>query len=79
MNTEIKLCDLPIKQNAVVTQIDCMQRLKERMSDLGIYEGAVISPILKSPFNDPKAYRVCDTTIALRNSDAEKITVQCGD
>ncbi len=70
------LNQLMLNQSAVVEQINCSDKLKNRLYELGIYEGAVITPVLKSPFGEPKAYRAGDSVIALRNSDCDNITVK---
>ncbi|UQF10916.1 FeoA family protein [Vagococcus lutrae] len=50
--------------------------MKQRLLDLGFYEGTLIEKVLISPKNDPHAYKVRGTTIALRQSDAQYIHVQ---
>ena len=79
MENIISLCDLSINSYGTVTEIKCKPKLKNRMSDLGLYEGAEVCPVMKSPFDDPRAYKVNDTLIALRNSDAKQIKVKPGD
>lgn len=71
----MELNQLKLFQSAVVEHINCSDKLKNRLYELGIYEGAVIMPVLKSPFGEPKAYRAGDSVIALRSSDCKDITV----
>lgn len=49
--------------------------LRQRMLDLGIVPGSMIFVLRKSPWNDPTAYIIKDTCIALRKEEADKILV----
>lgn len=78
----MKICSLnKLKpgRTAKVARVECNDKLKNRLSDLGLYEGNVVCPVLKSPLGETIAYRINGATIALRNSDCEKITVIYGD
>ena len=46
-----------------------------RLEELGIIKGSIIKCELISPFNDPKAYLIKGSTIAIRNEDAKDIKV----
>ena len=59
---------------AVYSIVENLQR-----SDLGLFEGNDICPVLKSPLGEPRAYRINEATIALRDFDCKKITVIFGD
>lgn len=76
MDKKISLFDLPLNQSAVICSIDCKQKLKKRFEDLGLIEGEAITPVINSPFGDPRAYLVQNTIIAIRNRDSRKITVK---
>ncbi len=76
-STQLNL--LPLGRTAKVVRVDCNNKLKNRLSDLGLYEGNDICPVLKSPLGEPRAYRINEATIALRDSDCKKITVIFGD
>ena len=43
--------------------------------DLGLIKNTLIKPLYKSPLNDPTAYLVRGSVIAIRNDDAKKIIV----
>lgn len=73
---EICLSELPMNKRGEVVDINCEKRLKNRLYELGIFDGAVISPVLKSPFGEPRAYNVSGSLIALRGSDCDKISVK---
>lgn len=76
---KMQLSHLPLGRTAKVVCVDCNNKLKNRLSDLGLYEGNDICPVLKSPLGEPRAYRINEATIALRDSDCKKITVIFGD
>ncbi len=75
MKNTILLSELKLNQTATVNQIRCSRSLINRIFDFGIISGANITPLYKSPFGDPTAYLVKNAVVALRKSDAEKITV----
>lgn len=69
------LSDLKINKTAKILDLYCSSNIKRRLFDLGIIKGSSITPIFKSPFNDPTAYLVKGTVIALRKEDSSKILV----
>ncbi len=72
----IKLSDLPINSSATVCEIPFGSARINRIKSLGITEGAYITPLFRSPFKDPTAYRVKDCVIALRSTDCDLIIVK---
>ena len=52
------------------------EHILQRIYDLGLIENTVNKALYKSPFNDPTAYLVRGTVIAIRNNDAKKIFVR---
>lgn len=66
---------LEIGQVAKVKKVTKSSELYQRFLDIGIMEGSTIECVLKSPWNNPKAYRVKGTTIAIRNEDASAIEI----
>lgn len=54
----------------------CRGNERRRLMDLGIIPGTLIAADLNGPFGDPKAYRVRDTSIALRNDLANLIYIE---
>lgn len=66
---------LEIGQVGKVTNIDENSVLYQRFLDIGITENSIIECVLKSPWNNPKAYRIKGATIAIRNEDASAIKV----
>ncbi|MBE6801151.1 MAG: ferrous iron transport protein A [Ruminococcaceae bacterium] len=61
---------------AVVVAIDTQISLKQRLYDIGLMPGTKIKVVHQSPSGNPRAYLVRGAVIALRNCDAEKITVR---
>lgn len=49
---------------------------KKRFSDLGIFKGATITPLFKSPFGEPTAYEILGAVMALRKNDSDCIFVE---
>ena len=43
--------------------------------DLGLIEGTMVETYLKSPFNDPTAYKIKNAIIAIRDNDSRCIVV----
>ncbi|MCU6711607.1 ferrous iron transport protein A [Paenibacillus sp. J5C_2022] len=56
-----------------IVRIDVPGVLRRRLLDLGFVPGAVIEVLQKSPLGDPVAYRVNQTTIALRKEESDLI------
>ena len=63
-------------QKAKILKINSDYELKRRLLDLGILKDSEIKCEFKSPFNDPVAYFIKGTTIALRVEDAKNIYVE---
>jgi ferrous iron transport protein A len=47
--------------------------MRRRLLDLGFVAGALVEVIRKSPLGDPIAFRVSQTTIALRREESSRI------
>ena len=54
----------------------CRGRQRRRLMDLGIVPGAEITAELESIGRDPVAYRIRETSIALRNQQADQIFIE---
>ena len=61
---------------AIVVAVDTQISLKQRLYDIGLVPGTKIKVVHQSPSGNPRAYLVRGSVIALRNCDAEKITVR---
>lgn len=73
----VRLSSLEMGEIAQVIGIskECRGANRRRLLDLGILPGTSIEVDLKSPMRDPIAYRVRNTSIALRNSLADRILI----
>ena len=47
--------------------------IRRRLLDLGFVKGAEVMVLQKSPLGDPTAFRVSETTVALRKEESSKI------
>ncbi|MCM3164317.1 MULTISPECIES: FeoA family protein [Bacillaceae] len=47
--------------------------MRRRLLDLGFVPGAIVEVVRKSPLGDPIAFRVSQTTVALRKEESMKI------
>ena len=72
----INLRQLSLGQKASIVKIDAEGELGRRIRDMGLIPGACIEVVGKAPLRDPVALRIEGTTIALRNSEADHITVE---
>ena len=71
----IMLNNLKIGESGYIRKIFLEENIKRRLQELGFIDGTIIKCVLKSPLNDPKAYFVKGTTIALREEITENILV----
>ena len=67
---------IPTGEFAVVMNVDTQISLKQRLYDIGLVPGTKIKVVHQSPSGNPRAYLVRGAVIALRNCDAEKISVR---
>lgn len=56
-----------------ITHLGISGVMRRRLLDLGFVPGAVVEVIRKSPLGDPIAFRVSQTSIALRKEESQKI------
>ena len=62
-------------ESATVTGLDMESAARQRLVSLGFVPGQPVTALLRSCFGDPTAYRIMDTVIALRCSDARHIHI----
>lgn len=70
------LNNLKIGESCYIIKIFLEEKAKRRIQELGFVKGSLVKCILKSPFDDPTAYFVKGTTIALREEIAQNILVE---
>lgn len=73
---KIMLNNLNVGESCYVRKIFLEENTKRRLQELGFIEGSLIKCVLKSPFNEPVAYFVKGTTIALREEVTQNILVE---
>ena len=73
----IRLSSLVNGEQAEILGIsqECRGASRRRLLDLGILPGTAVEIDIESPLKDPIAYRIRNTSIALRNSLADMILI----
>lgn len=73
-----KLAELRLGEEAEIIHISpsCRGLERRRLMDLGVVPGTRIEAIMRSPSGDPTAYRLRDTTIAIRRDQAQHIRIR---
>ncbi|MCP8969601.1 FeoA family protein [Ectobacillus ponti] len=64
------LSEFPAGSLVQLVKLELQGPLKRRLLDLGFIPGAAVRVLQKSPLGDPVAYRVSNTTIALRKEES---------
>ena len=70
------LSDLMVGDTAVIKKVECSDCYKKRLLILGLTDGAKVTLIRKSPFNDPIEIRIRGFCLAVRKTLASKINVE---
>ena len=68
------ITEVPVEQPCFVYGVQGDSRL--RLFDLGFFRGSRVLPLYECYGGGTRVYRVKDTLIALRNRDAENISVE---
>lgn len=71
--TNIPLSEVERGNTLRITRIDVQGVLRRRLLDLGFVVGNDIEVLRHSPLGDPTAFRVSNTTIALRKEESSLI------
>lgn len=69
------LLDLKSGETGVVFNVLTDINLKQRLRDIGFIKGTEVQFLHSSPTGDPRAYKLKNTVIALRNGDAKNIII----
>jgi ferrous iron transport protein A len=67
--------DLTFNEKGIISQIDCTHPSARRILEIGFTPGQEIELISKSVFNDPIAFAIRGTVIAIRKNEAECIKI----
>jgi len=71
----MRLSELEIGDSAYIVGIDGDESFARRLSELGFIKGEKIKNNMKAPLMDPVEYEIMGTTITLRNSETQLITI----
>lgn len=63
-------------EEGVVLLIKASGDMRRRLLDLGMIEGSLVTCLFKSPYEDPVAYGIRGSVIALRREDAMDILIK---
>lgn len=75
MKNDMTLDMLKIDETAKIETVNCAEKIRLRLYDLGLIEGTTIKALYKSPFGDPMAYLIRGAVIALRVDDTKYISI----
>ncbi|WNB91521.1 FeoA family protein [Bacillus sp. NEB1478] len=70
---KVRLLDSKVGSFIRITSMNIDGVMRRRLLDLGFVPGAIVEVIRKSPLGDPMAFRVSQTTIALRKEESMRI------
>ncbi|EGK14642.1 ferrous iron transport protein A [Desmospora sp. 8437] len=73
MCTELPLSEAAVGRSVRITRLDLTGTMRRRLLDLGFVPGATVHVLQRSPLGDPVAFRVSNTTIALRKEESSRI------
>ncbi len=71
----MKLSEMKTGQRAIIEKIDSTYLYAQRLIEIGFSEGTEVSVEIKGMSHYLTAYKVKNTTIALRDKTAEKINI----
>ena len=72
----MNLSELKIGERAVITALNTGDGLRRRLQELGFIVGNRVTCVMRSSLKDPAAYRICGAVIAIRDCDAQTISVE---
>lgn len=72
----IGLRQLKEGQKAVILDIQAEGEMGRRIRDMGLIPGTTVEMMGAAPLRDPVALRVSGVTLALRNKEADYVTVE---
>ncbi len=72
----INLRKMKINQSGVISSVKVGGELGRRIREMGLVPGTEITIKQRAPLNDPVALRVMDSTLTLRNNEADYIEVE---
>lgn len=73
---EIRLREMQAGQKGQIVNVSAINELGRRIRDMGLIPGVTVELIGCAPLRDPVALRLFGVTLALRNREADYITVE---
>lgn len=73
---EISLRRMKVRQSGTITSVKVSGILGQRIREMGLVPGTVITIQGRAPLNDPVALRIMGGTLTLRNNEADHIMVE---
>jgi ferrous iron transport protein A len=70
------LYDLPQGSRGIVRNIEGENRLKRRLSEMGLVRGAHVEVRQTAPLGDPRLYAVAGFQLSLRNEEARSVILE---
>ncbi|MBF0096154.1 MAG: ferrous iron transport protein A [Magnetococcales bacterium] len=70
------LFDLPHGSRGTVSKIEGENRLKRRLSEMGLVKGAQVEARQTAPLGDPRLYAVAGFQLSLRNEEARSVLLE---
>lgn len=67
---------MKVRQSGTISSVKVGGVLGQRIREMGLVPGTVITIQGRAPLNDPVALRVMGGTLTLRNNEADHITVE---
>lgn len=67
--------EMKIGDKKKIIHIDNDLSMKKRLLEIGVSYGEIIEYLFTNPLKNMIAYRIKDTTVAIRKEDGKKITV----
>lgn len=75
MDKTVNLRTMKVGQKGKIAKIEAQGIVNQRIRDMGIIPGAAVTVVGRAPLKDPVALRLGGVTIALRNKEADHISV----
>jgi Fe2+ transport system protein FeoA len=71
----MSLARVPLNRTVVVTRVQHVGQLGQRLMEMGVVEGARVEVLRRAPLGDPLFVRVGDYDLSLRHEDAAQIEI----
>ena len=75
MEKILSLDQLELGQSATIKSLEIEGIERRRLQDLGFIEGSAVQAVYTNPAENPTAYLIRGTMLALRNDDAKQIKI----